>query len=98
GAASPSSLLGPVAVNADTSSPPLIIDTKNQKFDAVGYIYSDATEVRIRYTPGRPIRNLNELTQIGITLSRSRPDQNLRLLFRGSLGTEIAYFAIGQKA
>jgi hypothetical protein len=98
GAASPASLLGPVAVNADTSAPPLIIDTKNQKFDAVGYIYADATEVRIRYTPGRPIRNLNELTQIGITLSRSRPDQSLKLLFRGSLGTEIAYFAIGQKA
>ncbi|HED54336.1 MAG TPA: CvpA family protein [Phycisphaerales bacterium] len=74
-----------------TDVPPMLIDTKGQSYEAIGFIYSDNNISKIRYTPGRPMRGLNEAD----SLVRSRDDQEMYLIFRPSVGVDIKYFAIG---
>lgn len=74
--------------------PPTLIDTIGQRYQAIGYIYTESSGTEIRYTPGDPLRGLREIP----TLSRSRPDQQLQLLFLVSEGVEISTFALGNKA
>jgi hypothetical protein len=91
------SLLGRAAQSAESVVPPVLVDDKNQQFEAIGYIYQDKDKVVIRYTPGRPIRGLAELDQQKVGLSRSRSDQTLTLVFRVSTGVKIRAFAFGSK-
>jgi len=74
-----------------TDVAPRLIDAKGQVYVAVGFIYEDANKVQVRYTPGRPMRGLDEAD----ALVRSRDDQVMYLIFRPSIGVEIKHFAIG---
>ncbi|MBX3358037.1 MAG: CvpA family protein [Phycisphaeraceae bacterium] len=86
-------MLSPAAASADLTQPPLLFDTNGTRYAAVGYFYDDNQEVHIRYMPGQPIRAASELP----SLSKSRPDQHLILLFRVSDGVSIDKFTIGNK-
>lgn len=87
------SLLGGALTAAENVLPPLLIDTNNERYQPIGYVYQDETELRVRFTPGDPIRSMSQLP----SLSRSRPSQKLILLFRVSLGREVRFFARGNK-
>lgn len=87
------SLLGQAAASVDRILPPLLTDTNGQSYQPVGFIYKDSTKVQIRYTPGQPIRALTETP----SLSRSRPDQQLTLIYRVSLGVSVNKFVLGSK-
>jgi uncharacterized membrane protein required for colicin V production len=98
GANRPASLIQPSVQSADLAAPPVLVDNKGLSYQAVGYIYSDESTIRIRYTRGRPLAGLQDLSSRGITLSQSRDDQKLVLIFVCSLRSELTGFAIGDKA
>jgi len=91
----PLSLLGQVAAAAERLVPPVLVDTNGTPYEAVGWIYKDRDLIYIRYTPGQPLRGLQELQDKRVVLSSSREDQELTLLFLCSLGSEIQSFKIG---
>jgi hypothetical protein len=88
------SLLGRSVEAAEDILPPVIIDTNGQQYEAIGYVYAEGNIIRIRYTPGRPLRGLSELPS---RVSRSKRDQSVRLLFRPTKGVAIASFNLGPK-
>lgn len=88
------SVLGRSVEAAEDILPPVIIDTNGQQYEAIGYVYSEGNIVKVRYTPGRPLRGLSELPS---RVSRSKRDQSVRLLFRPTKGVAIASFALGPK-
>lgn len=90
----PASWLGSAARQVELVLPPQIMDTNGTAYEAVGYIYEDAGIVHIRYTPGQPIRGLSE---IPYSITSSRNDQKLKLVFRISRGVTIQDFRIGSK-
>lgn len=88
----PTSYFNPSAApDLRTDTPPRLIDAGGQAYNAVGFVYKDLNKVRVRYTPGRPIRGLDEAD----ALVRSRDDQEMYLIFRPSIGVEIKHLAIG---
>lgn len=91
---SKASLLGRAAQAVDRILPPQLIDTDGRAYPAVGYIYKDNKIVEISYNPSQSIRGLAQIP----TISSSRSDQELTLIFRVSKGVEIKTFAIGSKA
>lgn len=82
------------AADLRTDVPPVIIDANGQAYNAIGFIYQDTNKVQIRYTPGRPMKGLDEAD----SLVRSRDDQVLILIFRPSVGVELKHFAFGDIA
>lgn len=74
-----------------------LIDTNGNRYVPVGLVYGDATVQKVRYTPDAPMSTLNEIDQYG-TMSRSRPEAKMTLVFRVSKGVDIKYFAIGNRA
>ena len=88
------SLLGRAVERAESVLPPLLIDSQNRRYEAIGFIYSDGKTVSIRYTPDRPIRGLSELPE---RLSASKRDQTAYLLFQPTDGVTITAFVIGSK-
>lgn len=86
------SALSITAPASDGDGAPALFDDKNQRYDAVGYIYQDNTTTRFRFTPDRP------LTRADLpSMSRSRTDQKLSVLFRVSFGVSVTSYAIGSK-
>jgi hypothetical protein len=90
---SPASLLGPAGRVASRVLPPQLIDTNGQAYPAVGFIYEDNSIVEISYDPANSIRGLQQVP----TISSSRSDQELSLVFRVSKGVQVRYFSIGSK-
>lgn len=90
----PASWLGSAARQVELVLPPQIMDTSGNAYEAVGYVYEDTTIVHIRFTPGQPIRGLSE---IPYSITSSRNDQKLKLIFRISRGVTIQDFRIGSK-
>lgn len=88
-----SSLLGQSARTAELVVPPTLRDNNGQIYEPIGYVYEDSTKVEVRYTPGDPIRALSQLP----SLSSSRPDQQLILIFRVSKGVSVKHFTLGNK-
>jgi uncharacterized membrane protein required for colicin V production len=88
------SVLGRSVEAAEDILPPVIIDTNGQQYEAIGYVYAEGNIIRVRYTPGRPLRGLSELPS---RVSRSKRDQSVRLLFRPTKGVSIASFNLGPK-
>ncbi|MFM9957754.1 MAG: hypothetical protein ACKVZJ_06740 [Phycisphaerales bacterium] len=88
------SLLGRSVEAAEDILPPMLIDTNGQQYEAIGYVYSEGNIVKIRFTPGKPLRGLSELPS---RVSRSKRDQTVRLLFRPTVNVSIASFALGTK-
>jgi hypothetical protein len=93
------SLLGPAAQAAlsesSATSAPMLIDANGQAYRAVGYVFEDTNELKIRFTPSRTIASLDELSSDLVMLSRSAPDKKLTLVFRVSRGVRIDRFTIG---
>ena len=78
-----------------SDEPFLLIDSKGNEYEAVGYVYQDETSklVKVRYTPGSTLSGLNEK---GLPkISRSKEGQKLSLIFLVSTRTKIEYFTIG---
>jgi len=73
--------------------PPVLYDANGQRYQAVGWWYEDAQRIDLRYTPGEPVRALEEIPR----LSRNKPDQSLYLIFRVSRGVEIQTLALGSR-
>ncbi len=94
GADSASSILGMTKALAESLLPPYIVDTDGTRYQAVGYIYEDQSIVKIRFTPGNPMRGLTELP---VRLTRSRNDQKCTLVFRVSAGVRINRFMLGEE-
>jgi hypothetical protein len=87
------SLLKPSAGDVDRTQPPQLIDADGRAFDCVGFVYEDTDKFHVRYTLESPLRSLTEAP----TLSRSRGDQKLVLLFRLNRGVSVSKFVIGSK-
>ncbi len=87
--------LSEAAKIAPSDEPFLLIDSKGNEYEAVGYVYQDEASklVKVRYTPGSTLSGLNEK---GLPkISRSKEGQKLSLIFLVSTRTEIEYFTIG---
>lgn len=97
GAESPFSFLKPIAQSAPRNSRVVLVDTNGQTYSPVGLIYKDDNLLKLRYTPAAPMGSLAELDVYG-TMSRSRPEAKMTLLFRVSRGVSIRYFVIGNRA
>ncbi|MEM1331742.1 MAG: hypothetical protein AAGG07_14430 [Planctomycetota bacterium] len=97
GANSPHSFISRAVANAETDAPPMLLDTQDRPYQAVGYIYQDNSIVRMRYTPDRPLYGIDALGTDGITMSRNTPGQSLILLFRVTTGVELKAFTLGNK-
>lgn len=87
------SLLKPSAGDVDRTQPPQLIDDNGRAYDCIGYVYEDSDKYHIRYTLESPLRSLSEAP----TLSRSRGDQKLVLLFRVNRGVSISKWVVGNK-
>jgi len=94
GPASKFGMMHPVAAAAGPEQAPALVDQQGQKYLAVGYAYMDMNIARVRYLPGSPITAAKELP----TVSKSRPDQNLWLIFLVTTGKKVRYFGLGSKA
>lgn len=70
---------------------PTIVDSLGQRYEAIGYVYRDRSDVRIRFTPGQPLAGLGDAPSI----SRSRDDQKLFLIFRIASGVKLKQYSIG---
>lgn len=86
------SLLGRSLDTALTVVPPVLVDSNGQQYEPVGFIYEDNQRIDIRFTPQQPVRGLTELPA---PLSKSRPDQKVKLVFMVSFGVTIERFQIG---
>jgi hypothetical protein len=91
---SAASMLGRAARSVDRVLPPQLIDTNGTAYPAVGWIYQDNSIIEFSYDPAKPIRGMAE---IPYTISSSRTDQTLTLVFRVSKGVSLDYYAIGGK-
>ncbi len=88
---SPLSFLLPTA--SDASGAPVLISADGQRFSCIGFVYRDDAIGRIRYSPSRPIDSKDTLP----SLTMSRSDQKMRLLFNVTIGAQITQYAIGDK-
>jgi hypothetical protein len=94
GPASKFGMTHPVATAAGPEQPPVLVDEQGQKYLAVGYASMDMNKARLRYLPGSPIAAAKELP----TISKSRTDQKLWLIFLVTTGKKVRYFGLGNKA
>lgn len=86
------SILGRSFDTALNVVPPVLVDSNGQQYEPVGYLYEDNQMIKIRFTPQQPMRGLSELPA---PLSKSRPDQKVKLIFMVSQGVTIERFQIG---
>jgi hypothetical protein len=95
GPGSPMSLLGPIAASAEETAAVVVTDTNGKRYEPIGYIYDDGTKNQktVRFYPNEPMRTLKEIP----TLSRSRPNDKLILIFRCDKGVTLKGFVIGNK-
>ncbi|MCA9288591.1 MAG: hypothetical protein KDA05_08400 [Phycisphaerales bacterium] len=71
-----------------------LVNDQNDRFDPIGYISVNMEGrdlVKIRYFPSDPITSLADLP----TTSRTRPDQNLYLIYRISAPSQVVSFNVG---
>ncbi len=88
-------LLSEAAKIASGDEPFILVDTKGDEYEAVGYVFEDSSSniFEIRYTPGS---TLNGQDESGFPqISRSKDGQNLSLIFLITTRVEIQYFTIG---
>lgn len=97
GGATPYTFLNARIQSAPRTESVTLIDSNGNRYVPVGLVYSDATVQKIRYTPDAPMTTLNEIDQYG-TMSRSRPEAEMTLIFRVSKGVQIRYYAVGNRA
>lgn len=86
-----SSEFGQALDSAERLAAPRLVDTNGQTYDAVGYIFRDGKNVKVRYTRGSPLRALSEAPNPG----RNDEKRKLTLLFVVSNGVEIKELTLG---
>ncbi len=92
------SLLSQIVATSDRNEPPVLVDSNGRQYPAVGYVYRDRDGCTLRYTPNDPIGGLAYLQDSeGITLSISKPDAELVLVFEFSEGASLTGYGIGGK-
>ncbi len=88
----PLSWNGKVAIGADSGGiGPQLVDAEGQVYEPVGYIYDEGKYRTIHFNRSQPIRSAMDLP----SLSQSRQDQELTLLFDVSKGVKLAKFQVG---
>ncbi|MGV6815490.1 MAG: CvpA family protein [Phycisphaerales bacterium] len=80
--------------DAATDEPFLLIDENGNEYEAIGFEYEDSKTFHARYTLGATLSGIQDTP----TLSRSRSDQELTLLFVVTSGVKIEYYTIGDLA
>jgi hypothetical protein len=87
--------LGPVQnqAAAGATGQPILLDTLEQRYEPIGYMYRDGQEFAVRFLPGSPIGSISELPNGGP--SRSRPDQTFWLIYRVTSNVKLKNFVIG---
>lgn len=88
-------MLSEAANEAPVDEPFMLVDTNDNEYEAVGFVYEDqSTQIfELRYTPGSTLTGLNESGFPRI--SRSKEGQKLSLIFLVSKNVKIKYFTIG---
>lgn len=90
-AGNPLTWLGKVPVT-DTTPAPQLVDTDGQYYDPIGYMYEEQNKlITYHINRGQPIRLMSDLP----SLSVSRSDQVLTLLFDVSKGVKLAKMQMG---
>lgn len=89
---SPLALNGSVFQNLSGSEAPMLVDDQGQLYPPVGYVCVEDANVFIGFTPGQPIKDLSKLP---FTVSRSRAEQETRLIYRVSGGVNIVAMIAG---
>lgn len=80
--------------DAPLDQPILLIDENGNEYEAVGFEYTDAENFHARLTRGSTLGGLEDTP----SMSRSREDQDLVLLFVVTHGVKITHYAIGDVA
>jgi len=78
----------------DATGAPVLVDANGSRYQCVGFVYKDNSIVHVRFMPGRPINSMNDLPSV----SSSRADQKITLVFRVSMNVDIKHYAIGDTA
>lgn len=88
-------MLSDAAKDAPVDEPFMLVDSNDNEYEAVGYVYQDDTSkiYELRYTPGSTLTGRNESGFPRI--SRSKEGQKLSLIFLVSSKIDIKYFTIG---
>lgn len=90
------SKLGPVVNGATRSATgaPFLVDSRNERYPCIGFVYFDNQIAHFRFTPESPIGSVGELPDGGA--SASRPDQRYVLLFRVGRASKLTEMRIGE--
>lgn len=80
--------------DALTDQPLMLIDDKGNEYEAIGYEYTDSKVFEARYTRGSTLTGIQDMP----SMSRSRSDQKLVLLFVVTKQIKITHLAIGDIA
>ena len=80
--------------DALTDQPLMLIDDKGNEYEAIGYEYTDSKVFEARYTRGSTLTGIQDMP----SMSRSRSDQKLVLLFVVTEGIKITHYAVGDIA
>lgn len=82
----------PAFRNAPRDEPLQLVDTDGTPYPCVGWINRRGDTIEIRYTPGQTVRSLSEVP----SLSPSRPNEQLVLLFRVTRGVSVRFLLAGE--
>ncbi|MCR9076136.1 MAG: hypothetical protein NXI07_08855, partial [bacterium] len=88
---SPFGFLSEGAQVAPLDEPLVLLDTLGNEYEAVGYEYIDGSIMELRYTLGNTLTGIEDTP----SLSTTRADQRLRIIFVITDGVEIDRFVIG---
>jgi len=72
--------------------PPMLVDDTGQVYPPVGYTAVEDALTYIGFTPGNPISRIGDLP---FSVSRSKPRQDVRLIYRVSTGVTITAMVAG---
>jgi len=89
---SPLALNGPVFQNLSGNEAPMLVDDQGQLYPPVGYVCVEDANVFVGFTPGQPLKDLSKLP---FTVSRSRAEQDTRLIYRVSSGVNVVAMVAG---
>ena len=82
------------AASIDRGAAPMLIDQAGVAYTPIGYVFRNNEETHIYFSPQSPVSSVNSLPSI----SKSRPDAEMFLIFRVNSGANITTFAVGEKA
>ena len=93
GAGSPFGFLTEAARAAPLDQPLKLVDENGNVYEAIGFEYLDREIMELRYTRGSTLTGVSDTP----TLSTTRDDQRLRILFIITDGVNIDRFVIGDE-